>query len=536
MASKHDYDVIIIGGGPNGETLASYLLKAGAKCLIVERRDEMGGGLITEDLGGFRFNFHATYMMLAELLPPYHDLKLIQYGCKFIRPEVQFSLLYSPNKSLTFYLDPQKTAASISKLSPDDGPKFLKLYEQFKEACDECLIPATYVPPAPPAEYAAMLSETELGTRVLEWSEMSAQEVLESFEIKDERVKAAILYLGCMWGVDPSLTGLGFMFPIFVFRMLNGALVHGGSHRLSSSLLRSAYENGLEVKEDTIVSKIIVEDGAAKGVVTEEGEKIRSRAVVSTVNPHQTFLEFAEEQNLDPVFAETIRDWKWEDWSLFSVHLGIKGRPKFRAAADSPDCDRSLLQVIGYEDSSQVQNHWNECIAGKLPGPEFGVTPTSFHDSTQAPDGYEVIRMETQVPFEAEDGDWEGLKNEYAESILSRWREYLSNANDIKIVHKLVYPPTYIQMKLINMVRGSIKQGSYIPTQMGYFRPNADCSHYSTPIPGLYIAGAAAYPGGMITLGPGYTAAGVIARDLNLDVWWKEPEYVSAAREKKLVP
>ncbi|MFQ5920209.1 MAG: FAD-dependent oxidoreductase, partial [Thermoplasmata archaeon] len=37
-----DYDVIIIGGGPNGETAAAYLQKAGAKCLIVERRDEMG--------------------------------------------------------------------------------------------------------------------------------------------------------------------------------------------------------------------------------------------------------------------------------------------------------------------------------------------------------------------------------------------------------------------------------------------------------------------------------------------------------------
>ena len=40
-----EFDVIIVGAGPNGETTAAYLQKAGAKCLLIERRDEMGGGL-----------------------------------------------------------------------------------------------------------------------------------------------------------------------------------------------------------------------------------------------------------------------------------------------------------------------------------------------------------------------------------------------------------------------------------------------------------------------------------------------------------
>ena len=68
--NHHEYDVIIIGGGPNGEVLACYLQRAGAKVLLVERRHEMGGGLMTEDFAGFRFNLHATYMMMGELMPP----------------------------------------------------------------------------------------------------------------------------------------------------------------------------------------------------------------------------------------------------------------------------------------------------------------------------------------------------------------------------------------------------------------------------------------------------------------------------------
>ena len=44
---------------------------------------------------------------------------------------------------------------------------------------------------------------------------------------------------------------------------------------------------------------------------------------------------------------------------------------------------------------------------------------------------------------------------------------------------------------------------------------------YRTPIAGLYYAGSAAHPGGAISGGPGYISAGIIARDLGLETWWK---------------
>ena len=38
------YDVVVIGAGPNGLTTAAYLSKAGLKVLVLERRNEAGGG------------------------------------------------------------------------------------------------------------------------------------------------------------------------------------------------------------------------------------------------------------------------------------------------------------------------------------------------------------------------------------------------------------------------------------------------------------------------------------------------------------
>ncbi len=50
------YDAIVIGAGHNGLTNAAYLAKAGLRTLVLERRGNVGGAAITEELRpGFWF-------------------------------------------------------------------------------------------------------------------------------------------------------------------------------------------------------------------------------------------------------------------------------------------------------------------------------------------------------------------------------------------------------------------------------------------------------------------------------------------------
>ncbi|MGI0091076.1 MAG: phytoene desaturase family protein [Nitrososphaerales archaeon] len=531
-----EYDVIVIGGGPNGEVLACYLQRAGGKVLLVERRHEMGGGLMTEDFAGFRFNLHATYMMMGELMPPVNDLFLAQYGVDFPRPEVQMSLFYEKNRALVFYLDPRKTADSIRRLSPGDEAKFEKLYGDFKNVCEKCLIPWTYVPPQTPENYSSMLRRTEIGRKVLELTGMSAIEIIESYGIRDDRVKAAILYLGCKWGVDPNLKGIGHLFAFYAYRMMNAAIVRGGSHRLNSAIMRSGYEAGLEVKELTEAKKIIVENGEAKGIVTTKGEEIRARAVVSSLNPPKTFLELVGEDKLrDPEIVDSAKNWQWDQWSLFCMHMATKTLPKYKAESTDPHCGEAISCVIGYSGVDEVVKHWKDSMNSTLPGTNATFTPMSLFDPSQAPTGYNIVRVETEAPYEVAGSDWDTLMYEYRDSILDDWYEYLTNKEELRIIKNYVYPPNYIELKLPDMVRGSFKQGAYIPSQIGYLRPNSKCSSYSTPIKGLYVTGAFVHPGGMITLGPGYAAARKVADDLGLEVWWKAPDWLEEARKNGFV-
>mgnify|MGYP002064110249 CR=1 FL=1 len=87
---------------------------------------------------------------------------------------------------------------------------------------------------------------------------------------------------------------------------------------------------------------------------------------------------------------------------------------------------------------------------------------------------------------------------------------------------KKITTPADIQNKFSNMVRGSYKQGAYHPLQMGFLRPNQECSQYRTPVKGLYLCGSTTHPHGFITFGPGYNALAAIAEDFDLDTWWVE--------------
>jgi phytoene dehydrogenase-like protein len=216
--------------------------------------------------------------------------------------------------------------------------------------------------------------------------------------------------------------------------------------------------------------------------------------------------------------------------------LGTKQVPRYKAEANSPHCGEALNAITGYTELKDVLEHWKNAMNKTLPGLECTSTPTSLFDPSQAPDGHNIVRLETEAPFEVSGGDWESIKDDYANRIVENWKQYLTNADTIRIVKKYVYPPNYIELKLPNMVHGSIKQGAYLPTQMGYFRPNTECSNYSTPIKGLYLSGAGVYPGGMITLGSGYSAAKKVAEDLKLDIWWSEPEMLEEARRSRFIP
>jgi phytoene dehydrogenase-like protein len=534
------YDVIVIGGGPNGLTAAAYLARAGAKVLLLERQHENGGGLITEEWSGFRFNTHAKLMLMMDVMPPYRDLALESWGCRYLQPEVAASILTRDGKAMTFYADIEKTARSIARFSPADAERYTEVMEDWYTIVNEALIPATYSLPLPMLDMVVSYQQSEVGEVVNEMAEETFLETLDSAGFENELLNTALLYLGTMYGMDPE-GGLGFLLPLFVNRLLHSSLILSGSHQLASSIARFANCHGATLERAAEVTRILTDGAKAVGVRLASGEEILAGKVIATTDPQMTFLELVGEETcraVSPTLVDQTKIWEWESTSLFNVHYALSERPRHEAGAFDPDADRALIKIMGVETVDELLDHINAAKQGQLGFAGAGMTATDF-DPMQAPvdlePGSAVACWESLAPFENAEGDWDDLQEGYAKKVLEVWSEYAPNLADATIIRQYVNHPKHIEAKLPNMKRGSIKHGAYVPTQMLSNRPNADCSSYRTPIENLYVAGASVWPGGMILLGAGYNAAGVVADDLGLDRWWSEPAYVVEARKKGLV-
>jgi len=536
-----NYDVIIIGAGPNGLTAACYLSKAGQKVLLLEKRYEVGGGLATEEitLPDYFHNTHAIYHLMADYAPPIKDFEVeSRYGLEFVHPELEWAMPLSDGKSLCIYRDLEKTCQSIAQFSQKDAQSYREMTQRFFNIVNDFIGPATYCAAMPPLDQVIELDKTEVGKDINELTEQTPEEIVnELFE--NDVVRTLMLYIACHWGLPYDASGASYMVPLLINRATNYRLLKGGSHRLSNALTKFMLENGGEILTNAQIKRIIVEGGTAKGVEMEDGTTyMANKAVVSTIDTHQTFLQLVGRDNLDATLVEKIEAWEWEHWSLCHLHLAMEEPPQFAAAANNPDINNAFVYVLGFENSEDLKKHWNAMINDNaMVEPEgFNCCFPSVHDPYQAPPGRCSGLISQMAPYKL-NGDknkWLRMKfkEERAEKLVAVLQKYAPNITRDKVMWWNMTTPADIENKFANMVHGSIKQGAYDSTQMGYWRPNDDCPNHRTPIKNLYLGGASSYPGGLDTFGAGYGTANVVAEDIGAEKWWPEPESVKAARAK----
>jgi phytoene dehydrogenase-like protein len=520
---ESDWDAVVIGAGPNGLIASAYLAKAGLKVATVERRYEIGGGLATEEIlfPGYYSNMHSVYHMMVDYMPALQDFNMDRHALQWTKPNKQAGMVFEDGQSLLLARMVEDTKDSITKFNYKDAIAFGKLMRRWRRIVEDILGPATYLAPMSPLDITLAMQKTNVGRELLELAEQSPMEIITE-HFQDDQVRALLLYTSCMWGLDPRETGVGMFVALMLERGANKCYCDGGSHKFAGSLAREIVGNGGTIVDAAEVKEILMENGRAVGVRLAEGRILRAKVVMSTLDPHTTFLDFVGAENLPPDFKQAIEDWRYDKWSYYTLHVATKERPQYKC--DDNWIDDAFMTVFGAEGVDPLLAHWDNVVAGKIDMENFGghATCESSFDPhlVRSPYGGNVSFFQVHAPYEIE-GGWDKRGPEFEQAILERWQQAAPNMTKDNVLMTRFETPVGIERRLPNMRRGGIKHGDYDPLQLGCFRPNQDCSDSATPIEGLYTCGASNYPGGMVLGGPGYLGANKVAEDLGVTKWWK---------------
>ena len=530
-ALEKTYDGIIIGAGHHGLILGGYLAKAGLRILLVERRLDYGGGLNTKEVTapGFYHNLHSINHFHISETPWFKDLGL-EERVTYITPRYEFGQAHGDGSALVLGRDRDETIANIARFSRRDAETFRDWNRRAEEITARILMPERYAEPLPQAEREALLEKTALGRDFLAVSRRQPLEVVDEL-FENDHVKLLFLFkvsLFGTWLTDTRSKTSPMGSVIRAFDLETGyQLCRGGSFNLARGLMETFIAAGGAYQPQIAVEQIVVENGAARGIALADGRTVRARSfVASTIDVHQTFETLVGRAQLPAAFADKLDRFQYTGWTLFGLHLALHEAPQFSAAAFDPNINRTLKWSVGAETMADLFSTFEDVKKNRVPRiVQFGSGPLSVIDPTQAPPGKHTTYCWHVMPFEPDLGgqDHEDFKREFAERIIETFARYCPNMTRRNIIGQYVYTAKEYAAELINMRRGDIFMGAFNAEQVMY-------NHfgYRTPIANLYTAGSAGHPGGAISGGSGYIAAGVIARDLGVKLWWQPADAAAA--------
>jgi phytoene dehydrogenase-like protein len=503
------YDAIVIGAGHNGLVCAGLLAKGGKKVLVLEAAESVGGAARTRTFAeGYSVSScaHLLYQLQPEVV---RDL-----GVKFELASRSVSTVALDTDGKHIHLS-GGNAEGVSNADRDSLRDFHRRMTRFADLLQ------TYLNKPPPrlanggARDLATLARLGLDLRRLGRTEMREFLRLIGMNIFDEveeRFESPLLrgalsldaVLGTHLGPRSPNTILTYLYRLCGNR---GAMSTpaGGMGAVSNALAQAARDRGAVIQTGRPVRRVIVENGRAAGVETEDGESFASWTIVSNADPKTTIMSLVGARHVETGFVRRVNHIRMRG-NAAKLHLALDGLPAIAGLEKKHFGNRLLIAP----DPNYIERAFNPAKYGKYsPAPVLEITFPSFRDPSLAPTGKHVLSAVVQyAPYRLKAGWDDAARDTFLNTTIDTIAAYAPDLRE-RIAAAEILTPADIEREF-RITGGHWHHGELTLDQFMFVRPVVGFAQYGMPLEGLWLCGAGAHPGGGVSGACGRNAARMI--------------------------
>jgi phytoene dehydrogenase-like protein len=287
-------------------------------------------------------------------------------------------------------------------------------------------------------------------------------------------------------------------------------IARGGPGALADALAAAARAAGAEIRTGVEVIRVLTRNHRAVGVALADGQEISARAVVTAADPKRTLTTLVDPVEIGPHLrwrAMNIRT----PGMVSKVNLALSGLPTFRGA-DGPE--RLAGRIVIAPSIDYLERAFDASKYGRVSDePYLEATIPTIADPSLAPEGRHVMSIVAQwTPHTLREGDWSTERDHLADLVVKTMEQHAPGLGELVTARQVITP---VDLETdYGLTGGHVYHAEPGLDQFFVWRPLFGHARYRFGLPGLYLCGSGAHPGGGVTGGPGANAAREIHADL----------------------
>lgn len=510
--------MLVVGAGHNGLVCAAYLAAAGCRVTVLEAAAHAGGCAATVDALGTRVNVCNCDHVMIRATPIIDELGLERIGLRYLDIDpAQLSITRPTPRPWFLFHDVERTLDALRLAYPAEVDGYRR-YLRAALPVARLLIETANAPPTPRHVARVLARRHAAGiATLLRWSRSSALGVLRTFFTCDALIAPALTTGPVVWGVAPSAprTGLGAL-GYAMRHLIPVGRPAGGSGALITALCAAIARHGGDVRTGAEVTALLSDGERVRGVELAGGAQLECSTVIVACDPAHALVHLLRRPSA--ALQSTIARYRTAsrvDGYESKIDAVVAAAPVYRGlgadAARLGVSDAAIPTCVVTPGVVGLDQAHASMLAGRVPEfpPLLANVPSVLDPEMRAGTDH-LLSLEALCTPYARVGGWQDK---------SEPRRWLTTYQDViepgftQGVRRwrVMTPPDYEREQ--RLPRGHAASFSKAPLAALLAR-DRELSRYETSLRGLFLTGAATFPGAGIWGASGRNAAGVVLRRL----------------------